>query len=343
MKALHPAAWMLPGILLAAGIAARVDPRDYAGGRSRDEAARLRRNSSAVARLFGEFRTSLGDVLYIKTERYHHGGVGYAPHHHDEATSASELADEIDAHADDRQAPPSPGDHDHDHACSDGCAGTPTLIPEEHRDFRGFIGRLHRQVKPWRDPAEPHLLTDGRELLPWFRLMTSVDPHYIRGYVAGAFWLQRENRDAAFTFVQEGLDRNPDAFQLLVSRGLLRLKQARQAGPLSNPAHASAARPLLEEARRDFFQAAEMALRQRPPGLTDAQLAQGGDWERYMENDALAACFMAAQLTLTLGEPDAARALARRYADVFPDFAPLRDLAGRPAGRPIRGGPRAEP
>lgn len=313
------AAIWIPGLLLAAIIAARVDPRDYAGGRSRDDAARLRRNSSAVAQMLGGFRTSMSDFMYIKTELYLHGGVGYAPHRHDEVASSAELAEEAHASHDGHGHPHA---HAHEHEHPDGCAGTPTLIPEADRDFRGFVGRLHRQVKPWRDPGDPHILADGRELLPWFRLMTASDPQYIRGYVAGAFWLQREDRDAAFAFVEEGLAKNPDSFQLLVSRGLLRLKQARQIG---TPAATSL--EILEAARQDFLQGAELALLQRPAGIADEDIGQNDAWERYQENDALAACQLAATLTRTLGDPEGAAELARRYRIFFPDSAPLREAA----------------
>jgi len=39
--------------------------------------AQSSRNTSAVARLFGEFRTSMSDIMCLKTERYLHSGVGY--------------------------------------------------------------------------------------------------------------------------------------------------------------------------------------------------------------------------------------------------------------------------
>lgn len=295
------------GAALAAWIAAHVDPQAYAGGRSRDEAARLRRNRSAVARMLGEFRTSMSDILFLKTERYLHGGVGYVPHHDEPALSTSELADEVAEHQGELGIP---GDHEvAEHS------GFQTLIPTEAADFRGFVGRLHRKVKPWRDPAKPHIHTDGRELLPWFRLMTTADPHYVRGYVAGGFWLQLEDRDVAMEFIEEGIARNPDAFPLHVSRGILRLKRAREAG-YTGGVVPPAARSLVESALADFLAAAELAY---------AQHGQE-EWERYVESDAAIAFHLAAGLTGVLGDPDGARKLARRYLEVLPDYGPLRDL-----------------
>ena len=61
-------------------VSQRLDP-SYAGGRSRDVEARAVRNTSAVGLMLGEFRTSMSDIMFIKTERYLHGGRGYKPHH----------------------------------------------------------------------------------------------------------------------------------------------------------------------------------------------------------------------------------------------------------------------
>jgi tetratricopeptide (TPR) repeat protein len=297
------------GVALAAWISASVDPLAYAGGRSRDEADRLRRNRSAVARMLGEFRTSMSDLMFLKTERYLHGGVGYVPHHDEEALSSAELADEVEEHQGELGIPDEREEEAH--------SGIQTLIPVEEADFRGFVGRLHRAVKPWRDPSKPHIHTDGRELLPWFRLMTTVDPQYVRGYVAGGFWLQLEDRDVAMGFIEEGIERNPGAFPLYVSRGILRLKLAREAG-FGGGDVSPATRPGLESAREDFRAAAELAYAQR---------TEEG-WERYVESDAATAFHLAAVLTGRLGDPDGARELARRYLEVIPDYAPLLDLLG---------------
>ncbi len=314
---LYPILW-IAGIAGATLIAASVDPGAYAGGRSRDDEERIQRNSSALATMLGEFRTSMSDIMFIKTERYLHGGVGYLPHHAESAPSAGDLADEVDEHQGELGIPDDDEVDDH--------SGTPTLIPAAGQDFRGFIGRLHREVKPWRDPDKPHIHTDGRELLPWFRIMTATDPHYVRGYVAGGFWVQSHSTEAALTFVEEGLKNNPDAFQLHVSRGLLLIKEARELGDVLSDTPDPAVRALLEQARQDFLRGAELALAQRPAGVSDEDLWVGG-WGPYLEDDALRACLMAVTLTRNLGAPERAVELARRYLHVFPGYQPLRDAA----------------
>lgn len=285
-------AWLLC-MFAAAGLAGRVEPGAYAGGRARDEEERVRRNSSALAAMVGEFRASISDMMFVKTERYLHAGVYYLPHHGESALSAEDLAAEVDEHQRELGIPD--GD-DEEHS------GIPTLIPTPEADFRGWVGNLHRQVQPWRDPKRAHVHTDGRELLPWFRLMTRMDPHYERGYVAGAYWLQALDNHAALHFIDEGLTNNPDAFQLFVSRGFVLLRIARES---DDPGR-------LNDALSAFLQGAELALLQRPDEVDEYGFGPGG-WGSYHENDAIAAANMSVMLTDRLGDPERARALRNRF------------------------------
>jgi hypothetical protein len=304
------ALWLI-GILLAGNLGHRVNPMAYSGGRSRDDVERLRRNSSAIATMLGEFRTSMSDMMFIKTERYLHAGVGYVPHMAESVMTAEQLSEEVDEHQSELGIPDDGEDH----------AGTPTLIPAAERDFRGFIGRLHREVKPWRDPEKAHIHTDGRELLPWFRMMTLTDPNYVRGFVAGGFWLQTEGEDLAIEFINEGLRLNPEAFQLYVSRGFLTIRQYRR---LNEADAAEEARERLRAAHADFSRAAELALLERPEQINEDGTGSGG-WTGYHEGDAMAAVNMHVVTTRLLGDVETSVRLARIYLERFPDFIPLQN------------------
>jgi hypothetical protein len=308
--------WLGWGLFMmgASALSARVDPQSYSGGRFRDDQQRIQRNSSALATMLGEFRTSVSDIMFIKTERYLHGGIGYIPHHAESALSAGDLAAEVDEHQSELGAHDDPVHDPMSHA------GTPTLIPTPDRDFRGWIGTLHRAVKPWRDPDRPHIHTDGRELLPWFRLMTRADPHYVRGYVAGAFWLQQQDEELAIQFLNEGIYHNPGAFELFVSRGLLRVRQARQSGDTQHIDPASPIATLLRTAREDFLRAAELGLQQRPDDV-DADGFGADGWVAYQENDLLAACRMTLLLTERLDGAAAAAPYAQRFQPIL-EFTP---------------------
>lgn len=326
----------------AAFLGYRVNPMAYTGGRSRDDQERLRRNSSAIATMLGEFRTSMSDIMFIKTERYLHAGVGYVPHMEESVMTAEQLSEEVDEHQSELGIPDDDHPHHHGHSHSHGHdhghhhhehgeehgfeldhdhAGTPTLIPAAERDFRGFIGRLHREVKPWRDPTKAHIHTDGRELIPWFRMMTLTDPNYVRGFVAGGFWLQAEDPSLALEFVNEGLRLNPEAFQLYVSRGFLTIRRYRR---LNEAGHEDEAREYLTLAHADFARAAELALVERPEEINDDGSGPGG-WTGYHEGDAMAAVNMHVVTTRMLGNLEESKRLARSYIEFFPDFVPLQN------------------
>ena len=294
------------GWIVAGGLVSRVEPLRYEGSRARDEQGREQRNHSALAAMLGEFRTSASDLMFIQTERYLHGGISFRK------GTAHAMEQDHDEHEHDLMHEHEHGvehdqDHEHDAACS--CQGEETAIPRKEKDFRGWIGDLYREVKPWRDPAKPHIHTDGRELLPWFRLMTMSDPHYVQGYLAGAYWLQRESLAEAMAFVEEGIQKNPNAFQLYVSRGFLRMKAIRNS---NESPRMEEDRKTVEEARNDFRQAAEMGLAQRPAAV-EPDGTHGAKWLKYHENDLLAACRMTVVLTERLGDGE----MAQRYREQF--------------------------
>jgi hypothetical protein len=146
--------------------------------------------------------------------------------------------------------------------------------------------------------------------------MTLSDPHYIPGYAAGGFWLQQQDPDAARTFIEEGIAKNPDAFQLYVSRGVLLLSAARRQRTEDDTADTTALR---QAAQQDFQRAAELAIAQRPEQV-DPDAYDVAVWTRYMENDFLAACNMDLLLSRQLGDEAGARTRQARYLRYLPDL-----------------------
>lgn len=285
-------------------------------------AQREARNASAFAIMMGEFRTSLGDLLFIKTERYLDKGVAYEPHIDADALAktgrtendpegndvmaealagarvqealshASVEMGQIGVHDEHDHEDHDHHDHDHDHKGHDHAGHdehdhdddsvVATLIRTADQDFRGFIGNLERQVKPWRDPKEPHQHAEGKELtelLPWYRLATLSDPHNVRNYMIGAWWLRTlktpEQQEEALTFLDEGLAANPEAYELYFMRGYV-LKDLGET----------------EKAITQFKKSAELAIKYRPPGGPDST----PDWD--MMDDEQMGMAMAMHITL---------------------------------------------
>lgn len=309
-------------------LSARVDPFDYEGGSSRDELNRMERNSSAMATLLGEFRTSLSDILFIKTERYLHSGVAYVPHMDKSLLSVDGLTQELTHHQEEVETGCTQ-DHDHaehDHAEHDHADHdlVKALIPEARDDFRGFVGHLERRVRPWNDPSKPHTHTDGKQLLPWFRVMTLSDRHYVRGYSVGSWWLIHRNVDEAIAFAQEGLEHNPAAFEIRYILGQCYLNRSRIAerqneGP-------AAVLEWMRKAKDAYVEATEDALRQKD--AMDAERAAGGmGWSKYQEEDAMASARMAVMFERKYGDPALADRLAQRLHKAYPEDEVLRRFA----------------
>ncbi len=94
---------------------------------------------------------------------------------------------------------------------------------------RNWIDRFGRQFFP---SVHTHL-TDGgangeekeaevREILPWLKLSSELDPKRTVTYAAGAYWLRRMGKTGeAEEFLREGLKENPGDPQLLLDLGRL--------------------------------------------------------------------------------------------------------------------------
>ena len=261
----------------------RIDPNDYDPVIGYSSEAQSTRNTSAIGRLFGELRTSMSDILFIKTERYIHSGIGYA----------KTMDEEADAK---------------------GPIGTLIRTPEE--DWRGFIGTLERNVKPWMDPKFHAQHTTSVELLPWFRLMTLVNPHRIRGYRIGAFILMTsglpDSMKQAREYIEEGIKNNPRSHELqfmlirIIQHQLMDLQRTKPDLTLEDK------RPLLEEALDHARQGVAFAAEIRPP---EGWKGKGRPAE--ME-DALAACLHYEIFCLrNLGRPQEALTRAEEFLSRF--------------------------
>jgi len=317
------------GIAVAVGLfllvplwAGRLRPDRYQGGRSRDVRDRAVRNSSAVATMLGEIRTSMSDVLFIKTERYLHSGVSYVPHMEEQMLAVTSETKEMDEH----QQEVAEGEVEEEHEPY-GEHVAKTVIQPKEEDFRGFIGDLHRKVKPWHKPGDPHQHTDGTELLPWYRITTLADPHNVRGYTIGGWWLKYKNVDEAIRFVQEGVRNNPEAFKLHYMLGQVYFHKGRQLVRAGKPESDPGVRDCFEKCRVAYHKAADLTLIQRPPaGPEDPERP---DWTIYVETDARAALRLAVFTEQYYGQPEDALGMAKAYLEVIPDDEPLQRIIER--------------
>lgn len=164
-------------------------------------------DQAASASLLGQFRSSMSDFLWLKVDRYVHGGVelrGQTPQE-----KAAGNADAVTS-ADGGQEN---GNREH--------RGETTVIPSARRDWRGPLGDLERAVQPYQDMSH-HTHRDPKEALPIFRLMTWSNPHFIPGYTVGAAMMARGGKDKldpAIDFLKEGERNNPDSIEIAQALG----------------------------------------------------------------------------------------------------------------------------
>jgi tetratricopeptide (TPR) repeat protein len=66
-----------------------------------------------------------------------------------------------------------------------------------------------------------------REIMPWLRFTTRLDPHHVEAFLVTAFWLSEEAHrpDVAHEVLREALRLNPGAYAIHLGRGKLFLRQ----------------------------------------------------------------------------------------------------------------------
>jgi tetratricopeptide (TPR) repeat protein len=292
------------------------------------------RNRNAFALILGEIRATAADLMFIKTERYLHSGIAYKPHININKMATTGV---VSAHPNsprrqpnESEAPPQGHDHSHEPGenCPDcspnhdddhgqGCCpgGVPTLIRTAANDFRGFIGSLERETKPFQDPRLVHKHGRSEELLPWYRVMTLTDPNNVRGYMIGAMLLTfAKQHEQALSLVQEGIEKNednPQAFRLYASLAQVHWKSHH----LEEASTSDCLEKALAAARRGY----DMGKVVRPKHGKIGAVRKGVTWTNDIENDFL---FLARMFPLLLekkGEISQALKVAEEVASLAPD------------------------
>lgn len=253
--------------------------------------AQSNRNTSAAARLVGEVRTSLSDLMFMKAERYLNQGVAY----NDSALEASE----------------------------DG-ANLKTLILSPLEDWRGFIGDLEREVKPWMDPKLGRIAkARSQEVMPWFRLMTLANPHRVRGYRVGTGMMMMEGTpealDRAWEFAEEGIRNNPDSHEMRYLKMRILVWKAKLEDFAGRPGESNR---LLELALGAARETVEIGKRSRPPGGWKPQheLDKSADEK---EEALLAGIYQEVQILQRLGRIEEALQTAKEHLAYFGGKDPL--------------------
>ena len=160
-----------------------------------------RSEADIIERMFGSLRTFVGDWAFMKAEEYHHRGLPFeqALSYHEGESIFSEREKHVEEHGDEKERVPL-------------------------QQGGSLYKKLYSQVKV---TGDSHLKpAEEKEVLPWFYVEVAFNPHDIRGYVLGAYWLDRiGKKDESLKFLRDGDKNNPGSAQILSAIGELYFKE----------------------------------------------------------------------------------------------------------------------
>jgi hypothetical protein len=288
MSSAQPAAvYVKGGVALAAllgalvfcnGVAGRVQPQlESTAGMTEAQQEKLEQIASAS--LFGQFRTSMADFLWLKTDKYLHNGVDLRG-----TTDLEREAGDADKVT---SAKGEAWQHNSEET---------TVVPSAQRDWRGFIGSIEREVRPYEDMSN-HTHRDPKETLPLFRLMTWSNPHFIPAYTVGAALIAQDKTKIgdAVAFLRDGVKNNPQSIEIHTALGQMLTSKQRafnEAQPYLKQAialgHARDVKTLTED-EMDAWQNAYrwMVLNRREAGDAAAARAAAQEGLRFFPDDVV--------------------------------------------------------
>lgn len=182
------------------------------------EAERTGRSESFLALLLGEGRALFANEVFAKADAYFHRGnypsiFDTAARREDENHMLGETREknsgESEAKSEDHQDQDN-GEEHHDHDHGDGNL-------EESRAHDAGTDWIERFARKFRAASHVHLEKGReREMLPWLKLSSELNPHGTEAFTVAAYWLRELDRvDEAERFLRDGLRKNPNHPELL--------------------------------------------------------------------------------------------------------------------------------
>ena len=158
-----------------------------------------------------EARRLIAQMLWLKSHAVLHAGVEER-----EARPGEELARASEAHRHGAEGGRSSGHAGHGHE-----GAFVLVIPPRGEDFRGILGDIEREVKPYLGSTGAPFSKDTDQTLAFYRLITRLDPHHVQGYVIGATFLCRAAQYPRLgrRFLEEGERNNPGSFEIQTELG----------------------------------------------------------------------------------------------------------------------------
>ena len=177
-----------------------------------------RSQESLVEVVLGDGRTLFANHFYLKADAYFHSGF-YPSIFEKPLDEGDSAAMAQDAGATEGQRTELPGlDAPRDWIEAFGR----NFFPSEHTHLDTGGGHHHDHDHDHDHGAGPESQAgEIREILPWLKISTALDPHQVESYTVAAYWLRRElNKvDEARELLADGLRANPDSYEILFELG----------------------------------------------------------------------------------------------------------------------------
>lgn len=160
--------------------------------------------------VLGDGRRMFANHFFNKADLYFHSG--YYPTFIEQAYSSQNQQKEEKEHHDELRGSDHDEEHEHEHEKAMDLRGRPADWID--RFGRHFYSSTHSHLDK---PGE------AREILPWLRISADLDPQHIDTYIVGAYWMRvhLNKIDEAEKFLREGLQANPNSFEILRDLGQL--------------------------------------------------------------------------------------------------------------------------
>src|ERR1700733_12505982 len=159
--------------------------------------------------LLGDSSRLFANSFYVEADVYYHSGYYPTIFDNNEAFKTPHMAEDTGAFASKNQ-------------------GDEASFMGPPRDWidafgRHFIPNRHTHLDEGGPNDDLSSSSEVREILPWLKISSELDPDNVQTYVVTAYWLrQRMNKtDEAEQVLREGLRNNPDSCELLFELGRL--------------------------------------------------------------------------------------------------------------------------
>ena len=196
---------LLALLVFCFGLAANLQPKFQALENSRHQ------SDNFFKLLLGDSSRMFANSFYVKADEYYHSGFYPTIFDNNQAFETPHMAEDSGTVA---------GQNKNEEALETTFMGPP-------RDWidafgRHFIPNRHTHLDEGGPTDDLSTSEKVREILPWLKLSSELDPDNIQTYTVTAYWLRRLHKDKeANQVLLEGLRNNPDSYEILYELGRL--------------------------------------------------------------------------------------------------------------------------